>query len=64
MADENNENRLNDPMHGATDTSNLDVLDDTKTRKTIKIKPLNPVAPQVNIGAIPKSPGMIPLSGT
>ena len=55
---------LADPMRGETDTSNLDVLDDTQTRKTIKIKPLNPTAPQVNIGAVPKAPGATPLSGT
>ena len=55
---------LADPMHGETDTSNLDVLDDTQTRKTIKIKPLNPVAPQVNIGGLPKTSGATPLAGT
>ena len=56
--------QLADPMHGETDTSNLDVLDDTQTRKTIKIKPLTPTAPQINIGALPQSPGATPLSGT
>ena len=55
---------LADPMRGDTDTSNLDVLDDTQTRKTIKIKPLNPTTPQVNIGTLPKTPGATPLSGT
>ena len=55
---------LVDPMRGETDTSNLDVLDDTQTRKTIKIKPLNPTTPQVNIGGLPKTPGATPLSGT
>ena len=56
--------QLADPMHGETDTSNLDVLDDTQTRKTIKIKPLTPSAPQINIGALPQAPGATPLSGT
>ena len=56
--------QLADPMHGDTDTSNLDVLDDTQTRKTIKIKPLNPTAPQINIGALQQTPAATPLSGT
>ena len=56
--------QLADPMHGDTDTSNLDVLDDTQTRKTIKIKPLNPTAPQINISSLPQTPGATPLTGT
>ena len=56
--------QLADPMHGETDTSNLDVLEDTQTRKTIKIKPLSPAAPQINIGKLQQTPGSTPLTGT
>lgn len=49
---------ISDPLSNReTDTGNLDKLDDTRTRKTIKLRPIASVAPTVKYSEVAAAPG-------